>query len=131
MSGMSPQLKALRITLVAAVVVLVVGSLTPRDYLPPHRLQDKLLHYLGYAGISCLAVVAIRNPFRRAFVLGVIGLLGVALEFGQTFVPGRAFEVMDMVANAAGVATGAGFWMLCRCWSLLWTGPIADGSPPA
>jgi hypothetical protein len=33
-------------------------------------------------------------------------LLGVALEFGQKLVPGRAFEVRDMFINGFGVLTG-------------------------
>jgi VanZ family protein len=41
-------------------------------------------------------------------------LLGVALEFGQKLVPGRAFEIRDMFINGAGVLTGFAIGILSR-----------------
>ena len=35
-------------------------------------------------------------------------LTGIALEFAQRLVPGRSFEIADMVANTLGVFTGIG-----------------------
>ena len=36
----------------------------------------------------------------------LLAVTGVALEFGQTHVPGRSFELWDMVANGMGVLYG-------------------------
>jgi VanZ family protein len=41
-------------------------------------------------------------------------LLGVALEFGQKLVPGRAFEIRDMFINGFGVLTGIAIGILSR-----------------
>jgi VanZ family protein len=40
--------------------------------------------------------------------------LGVALEFAQRLVPGRSFEVGDMVANTLGVCAGLALAALLR-----------------
>ena len=40
--------------------------------------------------------------------------VGVALEFGQKLMPGRAFEVRDMFINGAGVFTGIAIGSLSR-----------------
>jgi VanZ family protein len=48
-----------------------------------------------------------------ALVLSMVAL-GLALECGQTFVPGRGFELADLVADDAGLLCGAllGTWFL-------------------
>ena len=40
--------------------------------------------------------------------------MGIGLEFGQLYSPGRTFEVADMVADALGVCFGLGFGIPAR-----------------
>ena len=99
----SPWILACRLAFLAAVTVLAIGSLTPGSYLPHHPMKDKLLHFAGYGVVGVLAMLAIRSPRRQIGCLLILTALGVALELGQMFVPGRAFEVWDMAANGCGV----------------------------
>ena len=94
---------ASRLAFVAALAALSIGSVLPQDYVPPHPMQDKVLHFLGYGLVAALAMLAIRNPGRRVGCLVALTLLGISLEVAQIFVPGRAFELWDMAANGCGV----------------------------
>lgn len=94
---------AWRLALLASVSLVAVGSLVPSQLVPAHPLKDKLLHFVGYGIVSGLAMIAIRSPRRQIIGLAMLTALGIALEFGQIFVPGRAFEVADMAANGMGV----------------------------
>jgi VanZ family protein len=81
-------------------------SLMPAIRLGTVHGSDKLWHLAGYL------LLALPIPFlwdsRRSIVpIGfLLALYGVALEFGQAYVPGRSFELADMAANTAGVALG-------------------------
>jgi len=81
---------------------LVVGSLLPPHDVPVGDVNDKLLHFVAYAVVGMLATLAFRRTSHRVQCLVLLSLLGVALEFGQTLVPGRAFELADMAANGCG-----------------------------
>jgi VanZ family protein len=91
--------------------MVVIGSLLPASS-PLIRavgklpVSQKLLHFCGYTWLALLALLVIkRRPLAVTAALAMI-LLGVALEFGQKLVPGRAFEIRDMFINGAGVLTG-------------------------
>ena len=66
---------------------------------------DKIIHFSGYFLLSATFVLALRPLL---FIPGLLGLvcMGVVIEFLQRYT-GRQFSVMDMVANTAGVVTGA------------------------
>jgi VanZ family protein len=98
---------ALWLAVVVATVTgeLLPGSSAPMRFVGSTGVNDKLLHVGAYLLISLLAVVLFRR--RVAFALaGSAVLLGVALEFAQKLVPGRSFEIRDMIANALGVIGG-------------------------
>jgi VanZ family protein len=68
-------------------------------------ISDKLEHFLAYAFLAFLPAVHERRNFVVAAALGAIAL-GVGLEYGQLYSPGRSFEIADMVADAIGVCGG-------------------------
>ena len=89
----------------------MIGSLLPAQFARDARRRKAArqrqraallrLHLAGPAG-----ALGRQTPVsRRADCLATI-LLGVALEFGQELVPGRAFEIRDMFINGFGVLTG-------------------------
>jgi len=85
-------------------ILAVVGlSITPQAELPQVvDINDKLAHLLAYLGVTLVGVFAASSAARRHAISGFMIVLGLALEFAQLHVPGRHFEVWDMVANSAG-----------------------------
>lgn len=76
----------------------------------PH--SDLLLHFVGYLVLTYLTLNAVRvsvdGEWRggvEAALLGVVAF-GVALEMLQIGVPGRAFSLVDVAADATGAAAG-------------------------
>jgi VanZ family protein len=91
----------------ASLLFVTVGSLLPAhelrtlhyDAIP---LNDKVIHSLSYMVVASLSMLAFRYPS------GLIGAalmipFGIMIEFAQRLVPGRSFEIGDMVADAVGV----------------------------
>ena len=94
-----------------AVTAVIVGSLLPPSAL--NRLHydslapnDKAVHFLGYAMLA-LIPVALLELLSFGLVLAASMIpMGICLEFLQRLVPGRSFEVGDMIANSTGVILG-------------------------
>jgi VanZ family protein len=90
---------------------VVVGSLAPGAsslMVAIGRLHvwDKLQHFGAYLVLSLLPVIGFRDR-RRGLMAGLsMFLLGVLMEAGQHFSPGRAVELGDVVANGVGVGCG-------------------------
>jgi VanZ family protein len=90
---------------------------------PPAGLTDKHEHFVAYGILSALTVRALaREEWRRVSLGVVLGAIliasayGVSDEFHQRFVPGRTYEVLDMVADALGSAAAAG---LLWAWAII------------
>ena len=104
-----------RIVLMAFSVVLiccvVIGSLLPAASpvmvaISRLHIWDKLQHFGAYLALSFLPVIGFRDR-RRGLMAGLsMFLLGVLMEAGQHFSPGRAVELGDVLANGAGVGCG-------------------------
>jgi VanZ family protein len=83
----------------------------------PEGLSDKTGHGLGYLGLAVVVLRALtgqssaRVGVKHACVALLIAVgYGVSDEFHQSFVPGRSSDVHDVVADAAGAATGLAVW---------------------
>jgi VanZ family protein len=70
------------------------------------RAWSTVGHLAAYGLLAACGTIAFprREPF-WSIGFGLV-LLGVILEFVQILVPGRTFSLVDMAANAAGVALG-------------------------
>jgi VanZ family protein len=82
--------------------------LLPQLSIPPSgpKISDLLAHALLF-GTMALAVVGFsRRPGQIALLSFVTIALGAALEFAQSVVPYRVFEVADLVANGVGGFAG-------------------------
>ena len=102
----------------AAIIVVVIGSLIPATSLPMRaldqfKINDKLEHVIAYTVLALLPTVHER---RRLVVVAAIGAvaLGVGLEYGQRWLGWRDFEIPDMVADAFGVCVGLTGGILIR-----------------
>src|ERR1035441_1032485 len=93
------------------ICCVVIGELLPAAsplMVAIGRLHvwDKLQHFGAYLALSSLPVIGFRDK-RRGIVVGLsMFLLGVLLELGQHFSPGRSVELGDVIANGAGVSCG-------------------------
>lgn len=109
---------ALRVLWIAAVIVVIVGTLLPAASEPIRALDwlgvnDKVQHFLAYLTLALLPALHERRQVLTAAAIGAVAL-GIALEFGQRLSPGRDFEVGDMVADAGGVCAGLALGLLLR-----------------
>ena len=92
---------------------------------PPAGLSFYGAHVVTYTGLGALTARATGKGARdvswravlAAFVIS--SLYGVSDEYHQLFVPGRTFDVLDILADAIGSAAGAsavGAWSRIRNW---------------
>jgi VanZ family protein len=104
-----------------SITVIVVLSLHPRWGPPGGMHLDKLFHTLGYFTVAALPFLAFTTRGRAWRAMVLMLPLGIGLEFLQGYVPGRSSDVMDMVANTAGVIMGgfSGPWCLKVADSLI------------
>ncbi|MDZ7699913.1 MAG: VanZ family protein [Deltaproteobacteria bacterium] len=92
---------------VISIFLVSYLSLMPRIDLPQtFSGTDKIAHFLAYFWLSAIPFFGF-SEIKRAVkaALWMIGL-GIGLEFGQLWVPGRQLSFFDMVANSAGVTLG-------------------------
>lgn len=90
---------------------------------PPAGLSFYDMHMAAYAGLAAVTARAtgggLRDVSWRAVLAAVViaSLYGVSDEYHQAFVPGRTFDVLDMLADAIGSVVGAsavGAWSILR-----------------
>ena len=108
------------VLIVWAVLLLVIasgellpGSSAPMRLLSELALGDKIIHFCAYSVLALLPVFGLRFPIAALCVV-VTELVGVALEFVQTFVSGRSCDIYDIAANTGGVLAGIGFAIILR-----------------
>jgi len=94
---------------------VIYTCLLPAKDIPFEELpNDKLLHFLSYLPFGTLPFLTFRT-IRMAFLTAMIGpAIGVLVEFGQAFSPGRSPELGDAVANTLGVASGVALGFLIQ-----------------
>jgi VanZ family protein len=112
------QRTVLRLAWLAAISVVIVGSLLPGNSFPLRlmtrlHLSDKVQHLTAYA---VLAFIPALHEKRSRVVVAAISVvaLGVVLEFAQSFSVERMFEVADMLADTLGVVSGLTIALLFR-----------------
>jgi VanZ family protein len=92
----------------ALVAAIVVVSVIPSPPSIDIKEGDKLGHLLAYGG--AMLWFSLLYPDWRTRVRYALGFIamGIALEFVQGWLGYRSFEVLDMLANSAGVLLGLG-----------------------
>jgi VanZ family protein len=75
---------------------------------------DKVYHLLAYAWLGGLPLIAFARWDRARIAAYCMIPMGGLLEWGQSFVPGRAASMGDAVANALGVFIG--IWLVETLW---------------
>ena len=90
---------------------VVIGSLSPAasplmTAIGRLHIHDKLQHFSAYLALSLLPAIAFKDRRKGLKASLSMFLLGILLEAGQHFSPGRAVELGDVIANGIGVTTG-------------------------
>lgn len=97
---------ALRLIFITLLGFVTYKSLTPN--LDPlfDRWSDKVLHIAAWLVLAIALGLAFPSvkPLWTSFLL--LFVYSVAIELGQTLVPGRVFSGLDIVANALGCGVG-------------------------
>ncbi len=113
---------------IVGVLFIVVGSLMPRFVPPSAYHMDKILHMIGYAcagGVPFLAFRESRQVYSAALWMIPMGLF---LEAAQDFVPTRAAELGDAIANTSGVVLALLLGPLARRIANRWFGVTAKSA---
>src|SRR5262249_21602968 len=85
------------------VFAVVFLSLLPGRDLPQVGISDKLEHVIAYAAMALSGSLAFPRLTAFLWLLVLLPVLGIAIEFCQLMVPGRSAEVADAVADIIGV----------------------------
>ena len=100
-----------------SATIVVYGSLTPLPMTPPDvPFADKLLHFLAYCWLAALPMFLQRRAWGIIAPPLAVMALGIVLEIGQLYVPGRTFSLGDMAANGAGVLAGTISGNILKPW---------------
>lgn len=90
----------------AGAVTVSAGCLLPGRWLPPLP-NDKLLHFLAFAGLTLLAAKIAANGLELALWMLGLFFAGWLIEGLQNWVPDRKFCWRDLAANTAGILVAA------------------------
>ena len=100
----------LRAAWLVGLGLLVIGSLLPGSS-PAIRwlsgVSDKVLHFAAYGVLATLAWVGAENRREALRSVLIMVALGVGLDCLQHFIPGRGFELGDVLADNLGLLCGA------------------------
>lgn len=103
-----PRLRTLLLAIWPVMIAAVaLFSLLPASRIPHLPLTDKQEHLGAYLGLAAIPAAAVRRGRVAVAAAVAVACLGVALEFFQMRIPGRAFEMRDILANCAGVLLGS------------------------
>jgi len=102
--------RAILVVWILSVAGIIFVSLLPHVELPVDFWNaDKLYHMFAYAWLGALPLFAFtRRGHARMAAFSMI-VLGVLLEWAQSYVPGRSASLADATANTIGVF--AGLWL--------------------
>ncbi|MFV9615001.1 MAG: VanZ family protein [Gammaproteobacteria bacterium] len=103
------KLRFLWLTIGYALVALVVFlSLTsnPVDMEMGLPYEDKVFHAFAYFVLMFWFGQIYHDKFQRNMIAAVFVLMGITLEYLQSFDANRYSEFADMIANSIGVALG-------------------------
>ena len=96
---------AIGMALVSLVVYLSLTS-SPVDTGLNFPYEDKLYHAFAYFVLMAWFGQIYHTTFQRNIFAVLFVVLGLAMEFMQSFDPNRMAEFADMVANTSGVLIG-------------------------
>ncbi len=100
-----------RLLWLVCMAAVITGSLLPGDTSPMRAIDrldvnDRVQHCLAYAVLALLPALHEKQRTLASLLL-LSAAVGVLLEFGQMYSPGRTFDKYDIVADLTGLVAGA------------------------
>ena len=96
---------------------LIFQDLLPPEITSPKGHWDKLVHGAGYLGLFVLATVTYASGpawLPRFWVFAACVAHGALTEIGQLAVPSRKADMLDWLADVAGILVGLCLLMVLR-----------------
>jgi len=112
-------MSAVRILGVCALAAIASVSLLPQPWkgrMATFGALHDCAHFAAFLAASALTTWRVRSAGTAAGTAVLILSFGVLLEFLQTRVYGNIFEYRDILADAAGIATGLLFRNIREEW---------------
>jgi VanZ family protein len=84
---------------------------------PSIPAKDKIIHATVYAVLGFLWIFplsSLKVSYLFWIAWGITTLFGISDEFHQKYIPGRTFEVADMLANSVGAFFGVSYGIRIR-----------------
>ncbi|MDF2764193.1 MAG: VanZ like family [Rhodospirillales bacterium] len=99
-------LRLARLGAAVSLTATVAGMLVPGHSLPQEMPPDLLLHFLGFGVPAMFASLASRGGRSLFHAIAIVALAALVSEAAQWLVPGRTVSVLDLAADAVGIACG-------------------------
>ena len=94
------------VSLVIFTITITVLSLLPAKSSLNLGEKDKLSHFLAYFVLTIHVFLLKKISWRSSWIVLILIIYGLLLEFLQGFVPGRVSSLLDGLANTGGVLLG-------------------------
>lgn len=116
--------RSFRILFGINLVFIVVTSLMPSS-MPSIWHLDKVGHFAAYSSLFTLALFSFQPTWIRIAAFFLATTLGAAMEWLQSYVPGREMSAIDAITNVAGLVFGIFVYYTIKSHI-----PRSTGSPP-
>ena len=105
----------------AALAIFLASSIPTPVQIPMPGIGDKFIHFGVYATSAFLLQRAMTasgsNSKIWLITAAIVGCYGISDEIHQLFVPGRFFEIWDILADFLGATAGALIYDKIRVFS--------------
>ncbi len=99
---------------IITLVILIPGNSMPSLVFFDVMGFDKIVHFFSFTLLTFMMIIGLAKQYSdgcyyfNIYYLTVLSLLGygIILEYIQGYVPGRSFELGDILANTLGVFFG-------------------------
>lgn len=92
--------------LILSIVIILIVTLTPGNGKFAGNYLDKVAHFLIFFNLGIQISSCFKNRTNLIFAIMAGIAFGVLTEVIQQFIPGRNFEVLDILADSLGVILG-------------------------
>ena len=98
--------------------IVVIAMVTMLSLFPSESVElsinDKIGHFLAYTVLTLNAELLTKSYKQLLWLITLILLYGIMIEFVQGLIPGRVPSLLDVLANSTGVLIGTLLFLVTR-----------------